>query len=57
MTTGSLHVIQAKLTTKHAEILLFLLALMALITFLLVAVHATEPQYVNRIGDGSGDRS
>lgn len=40
---------------KHAEILLFLLVLMALITFLLVAVHAPEPQHVKRIEDGSVD--
>lgn len=50
-----MHVIQARSTTKHAEILLFLLGLMTLITFLLVAVHAPKTQDVARIKDDTGD--
>lgn len=48
--------IQARSTTKHAEILLFLLGLMTLITFLLAAVHAPKTQDVARLKDDSGDR-
>ena len=47
--------IQARSTTEHAEILLFLLGLITLITFLLVAVHTPETQDVARIKDDIGD--
>lgn len=40
---------------KHAVILLFLLGLMTLIAYLLVAVHAPKPQDGARIKDDISD--